>query len=186
MDAIDTLMAEHRLIEQAMDALEAYAEATAQGRDVRTADLKDFVTFIREFADKKHHGKEEEILFAEMVRAGFPLAAGPIAVMLADHDQGRGFVGVLAKLADNSSWTADDRQRMVAAATDYVGLLRQHIMKEDRILYPMARARLPSEVMHEIDSRAAAFEGEQVASGVHERLVSLGKSLTRRHSRAAA
>jgi hemerythrin-like domain-containing protein len=186
MDAIELLMTEHRLIEEALVALEAYAEDVVQGRDIDPADLRDFVIFIREFADKKHHGKEEEILFAEMARQGFPTEVGPIAVMLSDHDQGRAFVTVLAALADKARWTIEDRKEMVAAAFGYVGLLRQHIMKEDHVLYPMARARLPAESIAAIDSRSAAFEAEQVASGNHERLSSLGRKLVQRHVRVAA
>jgi hemerythrin-like domain-containing protein len=186
MDAIEMLMSEHRLIEQALVALEAYAEDVVQGRDVDAADLENFVTFIREFADEKHHGKEEDILFAEMVKAGFPSEAGPIAVMLSDHEQGRGFVRVLAALTEKARWTIEDRKELAAAAFGYVGLLRQHIQKEDHVLYPMARARLPAEVLAEVDARAAAFEAEQTQSGTHDRLVSLGQKLLRRHTSVAA
>ena len=71
MEAIETLMAEHQQILGAIGALEVYAgEVRRGGGDA--AELGRFVTFIREFADAHHHAKEEDMLFAAMVEAGFP------------------------------------------------------------------------------------------------------------------
>ena len=52
--------------------------------------LEPIVEFFRVFADKCHHGKEEDLLFPEMEKAGVPKEMGPIGVMLAEHQQGRG------------------------------------------------------------------------------------------------
>src|SRR5512138_1468732 len=99
MDAIETLMSEHRTIERGIDALAAFAdEARRQSTDDKQ-ELARFVEFIRQFADARHHGKEEDILFKAMVEAGFPSQGGPIAVMLQEHDVGRAFVKRLADLA---------------------------------------------------------------------------------------
>ena len=76
MDAIDLLMDEHQLILHSLDALEAFTVEMAQGGDDRE-ELSRFVRFIREFADARHHGKEEDILFRAMVAAGFPATAVP-------------------------------------------------------------------------------------------------------------
>ena len=51
-----------------------------------------FIGFLKEFADKCHHGKEEGLLFPAMVAAGIPDKGGPIGVMLAEHTQGRQFI----------------------------------------------------------------------------------------------
>lgn len=50
------------------------------------------VQFFQVFADKCHHGKEENLLFPELERSGSPKERGPIAVMLAEHEQGQSFV----------------------------------------------------------------------------------------------
>ena len=108
MDAIELLMQEHQLILRSLDALDAFTVDMARGGDDRD-ELSRFVRFIREFADARHHGKEEDILFEAMVAAGFPREGGPIAVMLMDHEAGRAHVGVMAATAEQAEpWTAQD------------------------------------------------------------------------------
>ncbi len=181
MDAIETLMAEHQQILGAIGALEAYAgEVRRGGGDA--AELGRFVTFIREFADAHHHAKEEDLLFAAMVEAGFPREGGPVGVMLHEHDEGRGHIRVLAGLAGATApWSAADRERLHAAALGYANLLRSHIQKEDTILYPMAEARLPAPLAERVDVGAAAHDARQSASGTLARLEALGAELVARH-----
>ncbi len=180
MEAIETLMAEHRIILRGCDALQSFAEEVRRGGG-EPAELARFVAFIREFADAHHHAKEENFLFAAMVEAGFPKEAGPIAVMLFEHDAGRRHVAELAELAGRTSpWTGEDRERVSAAAIGYADLLRGHIHKEDAILYPMAEQRLPESLARSVDDQAAAFEAAHAAD--RERLEALGGELVRRHA----
>jgi hemerythrin-like domain-containing protein len=183
MDAIDLLMDEHKLILRACDALESFGSTVAAGGG-DPAELGRFVRFIREFADARHHGKEEDILFTAMVAAGFPRDGGPIAVMLMDHEAGRTHVGVMAEhAAQELPWSDTDRTAVAGAASGYAQLLRGHIGKEDRILYPMARMRLHDELMARVDRECASFEDRQVAAGA-DALKDLGRELVSRHGAA--
>ncbi|HSN92059.1 MAG TPA: hemerythrin domain-containing protein [Anaeromyxobacteraceae bacterium] len=185
MGAIETLMGEHRIIERGLDALAAFAGGSPAGGADDRRELGRFVEFIREFADACHHGKEEDILFEAMVQAGFPREGGPIAVMLHEHDVGRAFVRRLAALADQASpWSDQDRQALAEAAHGYASLLRQHIQKEDQVLYPMARQRLPPPVLEQVDRDCARYEEEKTGAGEHERLHRLAEELAARHAPA--
>ncbi len=178
MEAIDTLMTEHRLIERVVGALASFADEACRGATDGRAELDRFVTFLRELADARHHGKEEQILFAAMVEAGFPSNGGPIAVMLLEHDHGRAQVRALAELAGSPApWTLADRDRLAAASRGYADLLLSHIQKEDRILYPMARQRLPRQIQDRVDAACAAFQEREIASGAYGRLLRLGEEL---------
>jgi hemerythrin-like domain-containing protein len=182
MDAIETLMGEHRVIEGGIDALVAFADEVLRGSDDR-AELARFVTFIREFADAHHHGKEEDILFKVMVEAGFPERGGPIGVMLMEHDMGRARVKVLADHAAGSgSWTPEERGRIAEAAHGYAQLLREHIHKEDAILYPMAEQRLPPHLLDRVNEECQAFEAHEAGKGVPDRLRALAGELAARHA----
>jgi len=163
MKAIELLMQEHRTIEEELDSLVAWAatirhESTA----AQAAELSWFVAFLRDFVDGRHHAKEQDILFATMIQHGFPREQGPIAVMLHEHDLGRSLVATLASLAGRPTpWNDEDRRQIEQTVREYAAFLREHIQKEDGVLYPMAEARLPQAVKDEISLRCERFEAEQ-------------------------
>jgi len=139
MQATDILMNEHRVIERVLDALETAASALERGDAVRAGFFLEAADFIAGFADGCHHRKEEGVLFGAMIAAGMPQEGGPIAVMLMEHEQGRKFTRGLRDGVNK--WEAGDdaaRRTIVSNARGYVTLLRDHIMKEDEMLFPMA------------------------------------------------
>jgi hemerythrin-like domain-containing protein len=161
MNPIQVLMDEHRVIEQAIDALGAYSDAVVAGADHPREDLAELVAFIRGFADRHHHGKEEDILFRVMAEEGMPTHAGPLAVMLFEHEQGRQLTAALGELAESDgAWTGMHRDELDQIAYGYAQLLLAHIQKEDNILYPMADQRLGKEAWNHIDAAFEAFESE--------------------------
>jgi hemerythrin-like domain-containing protein len=185
MDAIETLMNEHRVIERVLDALVGFAEETRRKGATEREELGRFVTFIREFADAAHHGKEEDVLFAAMTEHGFPREGGPIAVMLSEHARGRAFVRVLKDRAEGSApWTDGDRQEIADAAQGFSDLLHAHIHKEDAILYPMAEQHLPPEALEAVAADCERLDARLTASGDHDRLHGLAEALVQRHADA--
>ena len=183
MNAIDQLMTEHRLILEVLEALQGYARSVQGNEPFEPADLADLAAFLREFADGCHHAKEEGILFAAMEQAGFPRHAGPVGVMLAEHEQGRAYIARLRAVAERApAWSAQDRAELVAAASGYVALLSSHIAKEDGILFPMAQARLAPETMTRVSADFDRFERDQTGPGEHERLHALAERLVARYA----
>lgn len=186
MDAIETLMNEHRVIESVLDALVSFSDEVRRKGTTEKEELGRFVDFIRGFADACHHGKEEGVLFAAMVQHGFPRDGGPIAVMLHEHDEGRAFVGVLKARADQPEpWSDANRQEIADAAFGYAYLLRHHIQKEDGVLYPMAEQHLPPEALERVSEDCERFEAEKTGSGEHERFHALAESLVGRYAAMA-
>jgi len=167
MDAFETLMDEHRQIERILGSLETFATRLEQGADPSL--LSGFVEFLRGFADRTHHGKEEEILFSLLIARGMSREAGPIAVMLHDHDQGRGLVSVLARASEAAdAFAPAERQEAVRAARRFVALLRHHIYKEDTILFPMARGSLRPSDQRRLDWDFAAFDQGSGAASLRQ------------------
>lgn len=174
-DPIALLMQEHRLIEKVLDAFDGFA-AALPGLSDPAPDLKDLVEFAREFADGKHHAKEENVLFAAMIAAGFPGDSGPIAVMLHEHGIFRELMGTLNGLAeDGGPWSEEQHGAAVRAISEYTDTLRMHIQKEDQILYPMAQRLLSPESMDEVWSHCAGIDGGYEDSGETKRLLGIAE-----------
>ena len=98
--AIEVLMSEHRLIEQVLGSLETFTSEIEGGLAPEPPLLADYGAFFREFADSCHHGKEEDVLFQRMDERGFPRETGPVAVMLYEHEVGRGHVSALRQVGE--------------------------------------------------------------------------------------
>lgn len=183
LNPIQLLMDEHRLIEKVIDALEVLGRSVQRGEEVSQQDLAGFVRFIREYADACHHGKEEDILFESMAQHGFPKDAGPLGVMYHEHTVGRNFAGILREGAEATApWPPVLREQVTGAISGYAELLRGHIQKEDKILYPMAEGNLPADAMEKVAGECRAVEEAQRSDGSKAELEKLAEDLIGRYA----
>ena len=138
------LVDEHKLILRMIALLERNAPRTAAGGYTNWQFYLDGVDFIRSYADRFHHAKEEDVLFEALVANGMPRANSPIAAMLMEHDQGRAYVKAMETAAQEALAGQSGREQTIAEnALAYAALLRDHISKEDHILYPLAERGIP-------------------------------------------
>jgi len=161
---IELLVQEHRIIESALQGLLVLAMQAKQEPGPEVFDevfAQQAIDFIREFADKHHHGKEEKYLFELMQERGLSRSAGPLAVMYHEHDMGRALV---SKMED--SLRKQELNLFAQAAFDFAQLLSDHIQKEDRILYPMAQRFLTVQDMDELGQLFTKFESEAEQDGI--------------------
>ncbi len=176
--AIAVLMEEHRRIEQVLGSLEGFAAAVAGGLESDRAYVGRYAGFFRGFADACHHAKEEDVLFQRMVERGFSRDSGPVAVMLHEHEVGRTHVAALRRLSEaKGPLSPVEGQQVVREAKGFAPLLRAHIMKEDRILYPMALRILSGPELDEMAASFAAFDRAQREAGTWDRLQALADEL---------
>lgn len=163
-DITQTLVDEHRLILRMISLLEHNAPRTAQGAYSNWQFYLDGVDFIRNFADRFHHAKEEDVLFEALVTNGMPREHSPVAAMLMEHDQGRAYVKAMESAAREALTGKPGHERTIAEnALAYVELLREHISKEDDVLYPLAERVIPDTMRADIVAGYAAAEARTAA-----------------------
>jgi hemerythrin-like domain-containing protein len=161
MEPTNGLSQDHRVIERMLNTLDAAAARLQAGAPVRATLFMEAADFIRNFADGCHHRKEEEGLFPAMEAAGFPRHGGPVGVMLAEHDEGRRFsAGLRAAAEQFIAGDASAADAVIRNARDYAALMRQHIMKEDNILFMMARNVLDDDRQADLSALFARIERE--------------------------
>ena len=181
MDPIETLMHEHQVILLFCDAAVREAARLRAGGAVDAARIEEMVDFMRNFADRCHHAKEEGHLFVRLGQRGFPMGVGPVGMMLHEHELGRAHVHAIAEALPAAA-TGDDTatQRVADGLNAWAELLRAHIFKEDSILYPMARNALTAEDMAELEESFESVEREEMGEGVHEKYHQFVHELARR------
>jgi hemerythrin-like domain-containing protein len=150
-DITGALVDEHRLILRMIQLLEQNASRTAVGKYGNWRFYLDGVDFIRNYADRFHHAKEEGVLFEALVTNGMPREKSPVAAMLMEHDQGRRYVAGMEAAALEALDGLPRRELGIAGnALAYTALLREHISKEDGILYPLAERVIPETMREDI------------------------------------
>lgn len=169
--ATEQLKKEHDAIGTMLRILEAVTKKLQDGQSVDPDHLGEIVEFFREFADRCHHGKEEEIFFPALEMAGIPKEGGPIGVMLQEHDQMRAFMRGLAGAVDrHRSGDSGAVPEILRHANDYAVMLRGHIDKENQVLFKMAGMHLSPEEEKELADRFEVMETERIGAGRHEKL----------------
>ena len=172
--AMEVLRKEHKGILKMLDVTETVAGRLEAGEDVAPETLTSLLEFFRLFADRCHHGKEEDLLFPRLQEKGMPRAGGPIAVMLAEHDQGRALVKQMAEASEAYKTGATGAgSRWAEAARGYTALLRGHIDKEDNVLFVMAERLLSPAEQGKLAESFEKVEVEKMGVGTHERLHAL-------------
>ena len=141
MQARGPLMIEHRLIERMLAVVEDELKRIKSTNKVNPLFIDSVVDFIKIYADRTHHGKEEDILFEELKKK--PLSRKDREMMdelIKEHIHGR--------LVTKALVQANDRYRsgIKTAINDIVEKLQtltefypKHIAKEDKVFFPSVR-----------------------------------------------
>jgi hemerythrin-like domain-containing protein len=142
MQARGPLMIEHRLIERMLAVIRHILARIEKTGEADPLLIDQVVDFIKTYADRTHHGKEEDILFRDL--AARQLSGADRKLMdelIADHIFGRRTTANLVKA--NSRYRKGDAGAL-ADITAYLQTLADfypnHIEKEDKIFFPAARA----------------------------------------------
>ncbi len=181
MRPTEILKEEHRIIEKVLDAINNEVARLREGGAFIPAFFETAVDFIRNFADGAHHAKEEDQLFPLLERLGVPKEEGPVGCMLKEHEQGRQYVRNIVAALEQA--VAGQTEAAAQAATEnaagYAALLRDHIYKEDNILYPLGDSLMKQEDQAELTTVFDRIEREYAAAGHAEKYRRIADELSK-------
>lgn len=136
---------EHQNILRIIDSMLTECDLLEKGKELEKIFFEKAIDFIKNYADRYHHAKEEDILFKVMLENLGSMHCNPIPVMLHEHETGRHYVkGMEEGLKENN------KEKIVENARGYGFLLQEHIYKEDNVLYPMAEEALNDQQKAEV------------------------------------
>jgi len=136
---------EHRVIEQALRALDGMCLNLRTEGNVPPEALYQILDFIQNFADRFHHIREETYLFPALDHSGFHNEGGALGFLMEEHETERRLIAELElAIEDYRHGDSAAIDRFVEAANLYRDHLAGHIREEDAILF-----RLAEEVLDE-------------------------------------
>lgn len=162
--ATQDLRNEHDAILHVLEIVDKMLSTGTQKDDEVFKFGNELVYFLKTFADKCHHGKEENNLFKELENNGVPNEGGPIGVMLQDHQQGREYISLMNKSLESKSLI-----NFKTNAAKYRDLMQSHIAKENNVLFVMADKLLDDAKQDELFEK---FENHEKTSSDMESMKS--------------
>src|SRR5512145_184231 len=165
--ASSDLRHEHEAILFSLKVLDVICGRLEAGVQVPTDDVSSLTGFLKLFADKCHHGKEELFLFPAMEEAGIQRQDGPIGMLLEEHERGR---ILLAGMSSAVSAEGIKINKFVINAREYISLLRSHIDKENNLVFAIGDEKLSPSVNEKLLKEFDKFEEEVIGAGKHEEL----------------
>lgn len=179
MQARGLLMMEHRLIERMFAVVKNVLADISTKQKVDPVFIDVAVDFIRVYADRTHHGKEEEILFRKLNNKS--LSAEDRRIMkelMEQHDFGRQTTKTLVEA--NARYRAGD-QGALADISDslrfFVEFYLKHIEKEDKTFFPASRTYISDEEDHAMVAEFEEFDRKII----HEKYEALVQGLEAGH-----
>lgn len=134
-------MIEHRLIERMIAVIRQEASRIEAKKLIDPVFIDSVVDFISMYADRTHHGKEEDILFRELAKK--PMSDQDRRIMdelVSEHVFGRKITG---ELVEANARYRQGEQSALAVIKDKLRVLTEfyprHIEKEDTVFFPASR-----------------------------------------------
>lgn len=171
MNGIKLMVDEHKYIKRMLRIIRTACLDVLNNDEVDYNLFRDCIDFVRNFADKHHHGKEEEFLFEIMTQElGREAVEAPLSGMYAEHDLGRLFIKNLEEALVNHEEGDDDaRLDIIANAISYTDLLHRHIDKEDNALFMFAEKQLKPETIERFNEMVKEYEAKDTSVAAIEK-----------------
>jgi len=174
---IDTLLQDHRAIEQMLGAVGVMCANMAAGRNINVEHLRIAMEWIRDFKGDWHLTREETILFPALISAGEKQHC-TIGEILDEHKREREQFVYMAKAAAGLRVACSDGNKTFCRYTnEYIDLIRAHIRREEEELYPLADKLLDESKQKEIRLACQKLE-EQMGKQWLARMMDILKQLS--------
>jgi hemerythrin-like domain-containing protein len=175
MTALELMVSEHTNIKRILKIIRKYCFKVLKNEALDYNDFYKIIDFVRSYADKHHHSKEENILFDLLSKQlGDKIKNGPIMGMLVEHDLGRLYMLNLENaLKRLESGLEDAKLDIIANSVSYADLLTRHIDREDTALYKFAERSLSEENKKILNQKSEEVEKNAALNGTQDKYLKL-------------
>jgi hemerythrin-like domain-containing protein len=166
--ATQVLREDHEAILNVLRILDKMISVNTKEEFVLLQYYDEFTYFLKIFAEKCHHEKEENYLFRELVDKGVDSESGPIRMMLEEHNQGREYIALM-----NKSLESKDLAEFNIVVRKYFNLLKDHLEKENNVLFVMVDQLLDESEQDSLLEKFKKHEESVIGYGDHENFKSM-------------
>jgi DUF438 domain-containing protein len=169
---IKLLMDDHSIIEKALVIIERQLEKNKKNWSA----ISTLLDVLWDYGETCHNMKEEKVYFPLLLERGMP-PQGPVAVMLAEHQKERDYLNKLKSLLPEAKQNKELEQEFSNIFGEYSALTKDHIWKENDILYPMGRKFVQPDDVPYLATEFKRIEQESLGVGAFTRYKTLVDAL---------
>jgi hemerythrin-like domain-containing protein len=171
-------MIEHRVTEKMLAIINEQIDKMERDKKVDSVFVDAVVDFFETYADRTHHGKEEDVLFREL--EGKNMSDKNTALMkelIEEHKSAR-TATLRLKEAKKEYLKGDDKAAgtMIGQLQFLTNLYPEHIMKEDKIFFPETENHFTTSELDEMLRKFTEFDSRII----HEKYNNLINNLKER------
>lgn len=177
MTPTENLKNEHNDIIQLLNIMNKIAESIKSQDVFYTNDVEEIIDFLKYFIEKSHHGKEE-VFYPALVIAGISKENESVSAMLYEHVLARNYLKDINSCVVNCKIGNSFSGELLAdSITNYVELIKNHLRKEEEIIFPIADKELSKEKQTEISEEFERIEDKIVRHGFRDHFHKLLRKL---------
>jgi hemerythrin-like domain-containing protein len=180
----DHLRNEHRKALRLLAAFRRYLSELARSDILDSREPSGLIDFLAESLFQRHEEKEEGILLPELSRMGLSWSDGVLARIRQEHRQGRYLLRSLRQsMRQEDEWSREDRAHFLSVAGTWVDFLRDHMMREEQVLFPFADSRIDEETDEMLVKQFLTIDQEYEQMADASLLASAGEAFVARFGR---
>jgi hemerythrin-like domain-containing protein len=177
MQARAPLMIEHRLIERMLELIKREAARIRHTKEINPVFIDNAVDFVRVYADRTHHGKEENILFRYLASKSMTSEEQSLmSELIEEHRLGRKLVSdLVAAKTRHFAGDASAVDVVIEKLELLINFYPTHIEKEDKVFFPAMMKYLPESEQQRMLSEFWEFDRNMIHEKYRALVGDLGK-----------
>ena len=169
MTPTENLINEHKKINELLDIMSKIA-LKIKSKDVfYPNDVEEIVKYLINLIENSHHGKEDDVFYPELISSGIPKETAPLSIINYEHIISVNYLKDISSCVVNCKIGNDFSGELLAdSLTNYVIAIKNHIQREEEIVFPIANEVFSIEKQNEILQRFEVIEQKYISNSFND------------------
>ena len=174
MTPTENLINEHKKINELLDIMSKIA-LKIKSKDVfYPNDVEEVVKYLINIIENSHHGKEDDVFYPELISSGIPKETAPLSIINYEHIISVNYLKDISSCVVNCKIGNDFSGELLAdSLTNYVIAIKNHIQREEEIVFPIANEVFSIEKQNEILQRFEVIEQKYISNSFNDQFEKL-------------
>jgi len=169
MTPTENLINEHKKINELLDIMSKIA-LKIKSKDVfYPNDVEEVVKYLINIIENSHHGKEDDVFYPELISSGIPKETAPLSIINYEHLISVNYLKDISSCVVNCKIGNDFSGELLAdSLTNYVIAIKNHIQREEEIVFPIANEVFSIEKQNDILQRFEIIEQKYISNSFND------------------